>query len=52
MSYRWEMCLERGELPSCEQDARKIVIENEKLEILDGVLHHDNAADPICSGVL
>ena len=39
--------LEEGKLPTCEQDARKIVMESEKLEVLDGVLHHDNAANPL-----
>ena len=37
--------LEEQTLPSCESEARRIVLECEKLEVIDGVLYHDNPVD-------
>lgn len=37
--------LEEGKLPENERDARRIVLESEKMEVIDGVLRHDSAAD-------
>ena len=39
--------LEEGKLPEDERNARRIVLESEKMEVIDGVLHHDNAADQL-----
>ena len=37
--------LERQKLPTSETESRRIVLECEKLEVIDGVLHHDNPVD-------
>ena len=37
--------LEEQKLPIDESESRRIVLECEKLEIIDGVLHHDNPVD-------
>ena len=39
--------LEEGKLPENEQNARRVVLESEKMEVIDGVLHHDSAADQL-----
>jgi hypothetical protein len=39
--------LEEGKLPENERDARRIVLESEKMEVIDGVLRHDSAADQL-----
>ena len=39
--------LEDGKLPENEQNARRVVLESEKMEVMDGVLHHDSAADQL-----
>ena len=37
--------LEEQTLPSCESVVWRIVLECEKLEVIDGVLYHDNPVD-------
>ena len=39
--------LEEGKLPENERDARRIVFESEKMEVIDGVLRHDSVADQL-----
>ena len=39
--------LETEKLPVNEQSAHWVVLEYEKMEVIDGVLHHDNAADQL-----
>ena len=37
--------LEEHKLPTSETESRRIVLECEKLEVIDGILHHDNPVD-------
>lgn len=37
---------EEEKLPTSETESRRVVLECEKLEVIDGVLHHDNPVDP------
>ena len=39
--------LEDGKLPINEQNACRVVLESEKMEVIDGVLHHDSAANQL-----
>ena len=38
--------LEERTVPTNEQESRRLVLECEKMEVIDGVLHHEDAADP------
>ena len=38
--------LEEKKIPPNERQAKKLILECEKMEIIDGVLHHEDTADP------
>lgn len=40
--------LERGELPANEKLAKKLVLEQDQCNMIDGILHHENPANPGC----
>ena len=39
--------MEDGKLPEIERNARRVMLEGEKMEVINGVLHHDSAADQL-----